>query len=339
MKDFNEISNKLLVCPTHQGELYFDDAVHLKDGVPLNDSKIKCAEGCEYSIKGGIPRFVPYENYASSFGFQWQKYRKTQLDSYTGQSISKKRLESSLNMPLEELKEKIVLEVGCGAGRFTEHLIEKSKFLVSADFSNAVDANLENCIGKKNYLLIQADINASPVLPLTFDLVICLGVIQHTPSPEQTIASLAKHVRPGGTLVIDHYTANSRLNTLSRLFSLAYPLRAVLKRLRPEVSLKAAIALTAISNIIRKRTYKHLWLDCIAARLFPTACYYAVYPELDPKILYEWHELDTFDMLTDYYKHFRSIEEIRSCLEKLGFINIYCGLGGTGLIARATCPK
>ena len=40
-----------------------------------------------------------------------------------------------------------------------------------------------------------------------------------------------------------------------------------------------------------------------------------------PKLLGEWALLDTYDTLTDYYKHLRSAEEIRNCVAS-------CGLGG-----------
>ncbi|MDA8086131.1 MAG: class I SAM-dependent methyltransferase, partial [Nitrospiraceae bacterium] len=245
-------------------------------------------------------------------------------------------LEDSLDKPLSFLNGKRVLEAGCGAGRFTEHLAENCGSLVSVDISNAVDSNLTNCAGKKPYMLIQADINSAPLRPHSFDVVICLGVIQHTPSPELTISNLAKYVKPGGDLVIDHYANDSFFSPLGRVLSLGYPLRCVLKRLRPEVSLKITTRLTAIADPLRKRTYKIKWIDRIAVRLLPSTCYYGSYPGLDPEILYEWNELDTFDQLTDYYKHFRSARDIRQCLSRLGFREIYCEKSSQGVTARAT---
>lgn len=330
---------KLLVCPIHRCELQFDTTVYSSKGVPWPDSEIRCSKGCLFEIECGIPRFVSGDNYGSGFGLQWQRYQKTQLDSYTGQPISRVRLERCLGMPLDMLKGKVILEAGSGAGRFTELLIDKCKFLVSMDLSEAVDANLKNCSGKNPYLLIQADINASPLPHRLFDVVICLGVIQHTPSPEQTIASLAEHVKPGGLLVIDHYTLNHRLTKISQYLTLHFPLRAVIKRLNPGLGLKATIMLTAVCNPIRKHTCKVPWLDRIAYTFFPSNCYYTKYPQCDPKVIYEWNELDTHDTLTDYYKHRRSLEEIRSCLEYLGFIDIWCSKGGNGIEARATYPE
>lgn len=326
----------MLVCPDHRDVLQFDAAYDRAHGVPWPDGDMKCPKGCRWTIQRGIPRFVPRKNYALAFGYQWQRYRRSQLDSYTGHSYSQQRLERGLGMSLDELTGKAVLECGAGAGRFTELLIQKCGVLVSLDLSEAVDANLANCQAQDPYLLLQADINASPLPFSFFDIVICLGVLQHTPSPEQTIASLAAHLKPGGMLVIDHYYAKS---SLGRYLTLAYPLRAVLKRLRPEFALKITIALTAICNPVRKLTSRSYWLDRIASRVFPSACYYRAFPELDPNIVYEWNELDTFDMLTDYYKHFRSPKDIQGLLQSLGFTDIRCTLAGNGVEARARLPK
>ncbi len=66
----------LLVCPNHRSELQLDKTVDLWKGIPLPDSKIHCPEGCIFEVEKGIPRFVPSNNYSSSFGLQWQKYQK-----------------------------------------------------------------------------------------------------------------------------------------------------------------------------------------------------------------------------------------------------------------------
>ena len=59
----------------------------------LREGTLRC-DGCgaAFSVRDGIPRFVPATNYADSFGFQWNKYAKTQLDSYSGLEISHDRV-------------------------------------------------------------------------------------------------------------------------------------------------------------------------------------------------------------------------------------------------------
>jgi hypothetical protein len=76
-------------------------------------------------------------------------------------------------------------------------------------------------------------------------------------------------------------------------------------------------------------------LDSVVSRLLPSACYYGSLPELPPDVAYLWNELDTHDRLTDWFKHFRTCEEVKSALERLGLRDIHCAYGGNGVEARA----
>jgi ubiquinone/menaquinone biosynthesis C-methylase UbiE len=326
-----------LVCPRHRIRLNPSPELLAHGGVPFSDGDLKCLQGCQWRIERGIPRFVSPRTYASGFGYQWQRYPKTQLDSYTGHHYSRERLERCLGGAVDTLKGKAVLECGAGAGRFTEILAPECEALVSLDLSSAVEANLRNCSVHKPYMLLQADINQSPLPYGAFDVVVCLGVIQHTPFPEQTIASLARHVKPNGMLVIDHYTVKSIFSKMGQFLTVGYPIRAVLKRvsrLRPDLALEISAHLTAICDPIRRHTCRIHSLDGFISRLLPSACYYTTFPGVDPRIIYEWNELDTHDKLTDWFKHFRSPDQIRRCLEHLGFEDIYCTYGGNGVEAR-----
>ena len=74
----------------------------------------------DYPVIDGIARFAPRSTYAEAFGEQWQRYRQTQLDSYTGFPVSEIRLRRCLGEDVwDSLRGKLVLEAGCGAGRFT----------------------------------------------------------------------------------------------------------------------------------------------------------------------------------------------------------------------------
>jgi SAM-dependent methyltransferase len=328
-----------LVCPDHGRRLQIAAGGAPDAGVPWPDGVLRCPSGCSYPIRGGIPRFTGRDHYARPFGLQWRRYQRTQLDSYTGRPLSRERLERCLGMPLEGLAGKRILECGSGAGRFTERLLGRGDLLVSLDLSDAVEANLKNCGGREPYLLVQADINRSPLPRRSFDVCLCLGVLQHTPSPEQTIRSLVEHLKPGGLLVIDHYTRRSGPLALGNYLTMGYPLRLVLKRLGPEAGLRATTALTAVCDPIRRRTCRVRWLDRIASRLFPMICYYNEFPDLDPGIVYELNELDTHDALTDYYKHRRTRAQIEELLESIHLTRIECREGGIGVEARAIVPS
>jgi hypothetical protein len=67
----------------------------------------------------------------------------------------------------------------------------------------------------------------------------------------------------------------------------------------------------------------------------PLVDYFDSYPELGEARLAEWAVLDTYDTLTDRYKHLRTLEEIRDALRANGLTDIEACYGGNGLEARA----
>lgn len=150
-----------------------------------------------------VLRFVPRSSYADSFGYEWKTYNRTYSDASLGARVSSSRIEHLLGFPLELLSGMTVLEVGSGAGRFTEHLVPYAKQVIASDLSEAVYIN--GALGAPNLLALQADIYAMPSFSEPVDLVICRGVVQHTPDPRKTIRTLFDLVRPGGLVVFDVY--------------------------------------------------------------------------------------------------------------------------------------
>ena len=284
-------------------------------------------------IRSGIPRFVPDGSYASLFGDQWKEYKKTQLDSYSGASITATRLDRCLGQLKDELNGKTVLEAGCGAGRFTEVLLKKGAILVSSDLSSAVEVNIENFPASEKHLVIQADINDMPFADESFDVVVCLGVIQHTCNTEKTIADLYKLVKKGGSLVIDHYTFEKssflrlapfyrmQLRKKSSLYTIPYTQKLV-KRYLP----------------LHKKWAHNKILSMLLNRFSPVISYYSIFPQLSDKLQEEWALLDTHDALTDWHKRFRNKKQMINALIKLGAIEIYCAYGGNGVEARCKKP-
>ena len=132
------------------------------------------------------------------------------------------------------LEGKKVLEAGCGAGRFSEVILESGADLYAVDLSEAVEANYENCKQYPKYHVCQADILNLPFPPGQFDIVICIGVVQHTPDPEKTMSSLCSQVLPGGMLVLDHYSYDYPVTFSRRI------LRAILYGCRAESLIASA---------------------------------------------------------------------------------------------------
>jgi 2-polyprenyl-3-methyl-5-hydroxy-6-metoxy-1,4-benzoquinol methylase len=282
--------------------------------------------------QGNIFRFVQNGQYASLFGDQWKEYKKTQLDSYSGVPITENRLNRCLGDLKDKLKGKLVLEAGCGAGRFTEVLLKKGARLVSADLSDAVEVNQENFPQNDNHMVIQADINNMPFADETFDVVVCLGVIQHTPNSEKTIEDLFKLVKKEGILVIDHYAFNK-----SHYLRLAPLYRNSLKKKPAEETIPYTQNLVKKFLPWHKKFANNRLLSILLNRISPVISYYRSFPQLSDKQQEEWAMLDTHDSLTDWHKNFRSITQINTFLLKLGAVDIWCNFSGNAVEAR--CKK
>jgi 2-polyprenyl-3-methyl-5-hydroxy-6-metoxy-1,4-benzoquinol methylase len=159
---------------------------------------------CEtiYPIIRGIPRFVSDEqDYCENFGWQWEKFRRTQIDEFNGLNESENRFRSETGWEPEELRGLLVLDGGCGAGRFSAIASQWGAKVVAVDISAAVDA----CGANMKELgcdveVVQASLFNLPFRPETFDRIFSLGVVHHTPDPKLAIRTLPSLLRPGGRL-------------------------------------------------------------------------------------------------------------------------------------------
>jgi len=145
--------------------------------------------GCKraYSKVNGIARFVDAQHYAASFGFQWHRYQKTQLDhDEVRESDRQFRMKTALRP--EELKGKLVLDVGCGMGRFAEVATRWGARVVGIDLSAAAEVAAKNLA----------------------DVIYSVGVLHHTPDCEAAVKALAKYLKPGGTLAVWLYSGYNK---------------------------------------------------------------------------------------------------------------------------------
>lgn len=305
---------------------------HTQKRLQLQAGEMVSDSGEKFPVVNDIPRFVLADNYAAAFGHQWKKYAKTQLDSFNGHTISGDRLVRCLGMPLENLRDKNVLEVGCGAGRFTELLVKSGANVHSVDLSNAVEVNKENIGNAANYRIAQASVYELPFPKQSFDVVICLGVIQHTPSSEKTIAALWEMVKPGGLLVIDHY-----IWRLNYYFNPATYWRLILKEMKPQASMRIVNAAVNFFFPVQWAVRNNKMLTWLVQRVSPVMTYFNDLPQLNRQEQFDLSRLDSYDSLTDYYKHLKTPAQIEAVLKGLGGQNIWINKGGNGVEAR--CSK
>lgn len=297
----------LLRCPRSGGPLRLDTTEG--DGDEVITGSLTPEGGAPWAVVRGVPRFVPADNYASSFGFQWNRFPGTQLDSVSGLSISRDRFLAQWSMPPSWFEGKRLLDVGCGSGRFAEVALSLGAEVVAADLSDAVDACWVNLRRHPRFNVVQASAYELPFAPGGFDGVYCFGVIQHTPDVRRTFDALVSQVRPGGELAVDVYRGGWR--------SWLHPkpwLRPVTSRV-PSRLLFDTIERVTPSLLRASRLAGSVPLAGRALRrMIPVADHEGVFP-LSEKQRLEWAVLDTFDWLSPRHDHPQTADTLRRWAE------------------------
>ena len=282
-------------------------------------------------IVGGIPRFVSSENYAASFGQQWLTFSRTQLDSVSGHPITEARLFRALKEDPAWLRGKLVLEAGCGAGRFTEILLKYGALVDSVDLSRAVEANKANCPTGPAHRVTQADIYALPFPKRSYDLVFCLGVVQHTPDSGRTIKTLASYAKDGGQLVFDHYVGGI-LRGANRRFG-ARLIRPRVLRLPLEERLPYVERLVNKWYPLHRAAGRSRLASLLLRTISPVITYHDAFPLTEAQHR-EWSILDTHDSLTDTYKATLTRPEVESLVHSLQVGECHCHSGDNGVVCK-----
>jgi 2-polyprenyl-3-methyl-5-hydroxy-6-metoxy-1,4-benzoquinol methylase len=282
-----------------------------------------------HPVINNIPRFVSSENYSKSFGFQWNVHDQTQLDSHTGQPISEKRLFDVTGWQTD-LSGQVILEAGSGAGRFTECLLKTGATVVSFDYSSAVDSNARNNSDSERLFLFQGDIRDLPLRPATFEKVLCLGVLQHTPAPEKSFKCLAEMVRPGGELVVDSYW-----KSILTLLQWKYILRPITKRMDQQ-KLYRTISRVVPMVLPTARTLRRM-AGRAGARMMPIVEYSHL--NLEPETNKQWAILDTFDMYSPAHDHPQTLGTLKRWFDEAGFTEVSVRPGSNGIVGKGRRPR
>lgn len=199
---------KLVVCPKCKKELKLK--VKEKVKTEIKEGELRCLGcGIKYPIVRFIPRFVKNDKEVENFSFEWQIHQTTQLDSFNINKISKTTFKDKTGFEKKDLKNKLVLDAGCGMGRFMEVALDFGAEVIGVDLSLSVEAAYKNIGKRKKCHLIQADIFNLPFKKDTFDVAFSIGVLHHTPDTKKAFMKLPRLVKPGGKIAIWVYGENT----------------------------------------------------------------------------------------------------------------------------------
>jgi SAM-dependent methyltransferase len=227
-----QIMNPLLLeyihCPQCHGGLQMVKTV--------SSTRLLC-RGCngQYPVERGVP--ILLANVSSEEAFTARNFG-TQWELFTAQENLGEAFEHHLFnqyfMPVgpELLKDRVVLEAGCGYGRNLPQVLKYgAKAAIGFDISPAA------FIAKsRGYDVVIGDIMNPPFRP-QFDVVFTLGVIQHISNPLEGLTKLYELLKPGGLF---HHSVYAKENNWLLVHGLT-PLREKCLRYLP-VSVKYGIS-------------------------------------------------------------------------------------------------
>lgn len=256
-------------------------------------SRIVGDEGEEYPVRHNIPRFVDQERFVESFGFQWNRFDVRQVGE------DEEIFELKTGVKLAELDGLLVLDAGCGGGRYARVAGEHGAKVVAVDRSNAVEKARSMTADLPNVAVLQSDLTALPLKPESFDLVFSIGVLHHSPDTKTAFDCVARMVKPGGRLSVWLYRRNTwpqeSLNDALRWVARRMPRRLLLG------CCQAAAVLGGVPGINRT-------LNKIAN--------FSNHPAWSNRVC------DNFDWYSPEYQHHHTVPEVTQWYEDAGFTEI-----------------
>jgi ubiquinone/menaquinone biosynthesis C-methylase UbiE len=157
---------------------------------PLNTVQGKNREIAVFTTEGNNID----EEVVKSFGEEWLRFQ------YFSDTMIKTCAEEYFDIVSDKAvnKSTYMLDIGCGTGRWTKYFTSRAGFIEAVDPSNAVFA-ADNLLDKiENVRLTKAAIETIPFNDETFDFVMSIGVLHHTPSPEKSMIDCVKKLKRGG---------------------------------------------------------------------------------------------------------------------------------------------
>jgi SAM-dependent methyltransferase len=321
-------------CTECSSSLRVEASPQVQNNGTITEGQLICTSCARtFPIVRAIPRFVPSEEYAQTFGYQWNRFDRLQLDRHMGNDLSRERFFATTQWPAR-MEGQQILEAGCGMGRFTQIALETGAEVFSFDLSNAVEANFKNNGESSRVNIFQASIYQIPLRRESFDKVFCMGVLQHCPDVRGAFMSLVPFLRPGGEIVIDVYQRHTGLFP-----PLKYWVRPWLTWMGPRRIHKLLSWTIPPAFELKKFLYKVPLIGKPLGNLIPIGP-----TSHKPKLDYTDEELkqvkilSALDMFSPVHDHPQTIETVRHWFADAGLVDVYVGTGFNGINARGRKP-
>jgi SAM-dependent methyltransferase/uncharacterized protein YbaR (Trm112 family) len=136
------------------------------------------------------------KNTQASFGYQWLRYE------FQDAREDREIFLSDSQLSERELQGKVVLDAGCGMGRYTRIAGQMGGEVIGMDLSQSILKAYQQTSDNPLAHIIQGDLLKLPFRKNRFDIIYSLGVLHHTPDPRQAFCNLSECLREGGIMSI-----------------------------------------------------------------------------------------------------------------------------------------
>lgn len=257
-----------------------------------------CPAGHQFPVTDGIPRFLPPDEIApagrtsETFGFQWTTF------DVSNRIEDEQIFAEKTGLPPDAFAGKLVLDAGCGGGRYARLAGEAGADVVALDLSAAVQHARQLTASLPNVTVVQGHLFHPPLASQSFDIVYSIGVLHHTPDTERAFRSIARLVKPGGHLAVWLYRRNTLiqeiLNSGARAVTTHLPVGAVLALSRVGAVLGGIPVIKHLNKVLNFSSHER-WRTRVC---------------------------DTFDWYAPPYQFHHSVPELTRWFEEEGFVDL-----------------
>jgi SAM-dependent methyltransferase len=313
----------LLICPECRAGLVLDPGAVVA-GAHVESGTIRCAGGHQYPIINRVPRFVQHALDADqartrdSFGYEWTKlYPEHGHSSPEWQAERDIFLEYTRTVP-SDFRGKVVLDGGCGNGRYAKLANDWGARVVAVDISAAVEIASRNVADRPGVDVVQADLFKLPFRPGTFDAMYSVGVLHHTPDARGAFKAMQPLVKPGGFFSIFVHGQGNRV-----LYGINRGLRAWTAKASYSTTWRFSQVLTGAGKVLEKIP-------------FIGPMFYLMGRQV---LFFSPDQHNNFDHYSAGFTSFHRKEEIRSWYQGWDDVAVrYAGVANESIYARGSRP-
>lgn len=143
-------------------------------------------------------------------------------------------------------KTKKAVDIGCGIGFFLPTLATHAEKVVGLDYTPDVLVYAKYMIQTRkitNVSFVEGSITSLPLKDNSFDLVVCMSVLEHFENPEEPLSELKRITAPRGILIVGYPTETPSFhflhNTMTRLMPKRRKIEKIFEKEQPDETFHA----------------------------------------------------------------------------------------------------